>query len=183
MSSSASNNSIPRFIEPRKFSSMDVRLCGTIPESELKRLMSTASLVKSVYADLHFYIDEEGRSVAAGCVKAEVAVQCQRCLDLVTKELDSKVLWAMVWDDADEKALPVRYDPWVVGAEQVDLYSMIEEELLLEIPVVAYHDEMCIDKTQFASSVEDASGTESETTNNPFREALGGLKSSLKEPK
>ena len=47
---------------------------------------------------------------------------------------------AVVGDDDMAKQLPAGLDPWVVEGEQADLWSLVEDELILEIPIVSYHD-------------------------------------------
>ena len=71
--------------------------------------------------------------------------------------------------------MPEYLDPWIVGEGAADFYDMIEEEMLLNLPAVAYHQEPCIDSKLFVSGELVAVKQEK----NPFQ-VLEQLKSSPK---
>jgi uncharacterized protein len=48
-----------------------------------------------------------------------------------------------VRDEENARHLPGSYDPWILTEEQADLYAVLEEEILLNLPYVAYHDTPC----------------------------------------
>jgi uncharacterized protein len=54
-------------------------------------------------------------------------------------ELDVPVALAMVWAEKEIPSLPSRFEGVVVGADPSDLYELVEEELLLALPLVAAH--------------------------------------------
>jgi uncharacterized protein len=61
---------------------------------------------------------------------------------------------------------------------QVDLYAMVEDELLLSLPAVAYHQEACVGPALFSSGepVNEKQGK------NPFQ-ILEQLKGAPKDPR
>ena len=65
---------------------------------------------------------------------------CQRCLEPVSYSVTAHIDVALVWNEDQAKALPGRLDPWLVGEERMVLTDLIEEELLLAMPLVALHD-------------------------------------------
>mgnify|MGYP003338817214 CR=1 FL=1 len=89
--------------------------------------------------DLELGLDDEGYRSITGSIKARAIVQCQRCLGPVALDLAADVALAMVWAEKEIPALPSRYDGIVVGQDPVDLHALIEEELLLAMPLVAAH--------------------------------------------
>lgn len=168
---------IPRIIEPRKFAQQGLRVAGDLPADDLPRLRASVLELGKVSADLQFAIAESKHRLVTGHVQADVSMVCQRCLDPVATQLSSDLALAMVWTQEDAKTLPSAYEPWVVPAEQGDLYDILEEELLLVLPLVAFHDYECIDRSLFVAG--DAPEAEQTKQNNPFQ-VLATLKGSSK---
>lgn len=164
---------VPRFIEPRKFAQHGVQVAGAIPADGLQRLAGVAQAVQAVAVDLQFAVAETKHRVVTGRFDGHVVMQCQRCLESVELHLGGEVSLAMVWSEDDARALPSEYEPWVVAQEQADLYEIIEEELLLALPLVPTHDYDCMDRSALAPKVVVEPGKH----NNPFQ-VLARLKGS-----
>lgn len=171
-----SNKVLPRQGDPRKFAQHGVSLEGVIPVSELPRLLeATEDSGREIQVKLEFIISEERKKVVIGTASADLALVCQRCLEPVTVPVESNISLAVVWDEEAAKALPERFDPWITGEGMADLYEMIEEELLLSLPAVAYHEEPCLDSKLYSSG----KPVEVKKEKNPFQ-VLEQLKSSPK---
>ncbi len=171
-----SNKVLPRQGDPRKFAQHGVSLEGVIPVSELPRVLdATEDSGSEVQVKLEFTISEERKKVVIGSANADLALVCQRCLEPVTVPVESNISLAIVWDEDAAKALPERFDPWITGEGMADLYEMIEEELLLSLPAVAYHEEPCLDSKLYSSG----KPVEVKKEKNPFQ-VLEQLKSSPK---
>ena len=52
----------------------------------------------------------------------------------------SKTRLAIVASDEAARQLPASLDPWIVEGETADLWELVEDDLILEVPVFAYHD-------------------------------------------
>lgn len=171
-----SQKPFPRQGDPRKFAQQGVTLEGFLPVAELPRL---AAVVKdtqgNINVDLVFGINEEGKRVVTGSASGDVSLVCQRCLEPVKVPVECEISLAIVWDEEAAKALPDYLDPWITGEGAADFYEMIEEELLLSLPAVAYHEEPCIDTRLYSSG----RPVEVKETKNPFK-VLEQLKSSPK---
>lgn len=180
MSEGTHLKSIPRQIEPRKFASQEVELTGPIPAEELTRLKSACVGINSVEASVKFFVDDRREKVVKGQVNADLQVQCQRCLEAANLQLMCDVHLAIVWTQEKAKQLPENYDPWVVEEDEADLYSALEEEILLNLPYVVYHDYACVDAKLLHSepaSADEASGIDKA---NPFQ-VLKQLKEKTKK--
>lgn len=177
MSTATENTQLPRLIDPRKFAQQGLSLAGQVPVSELSRL-AEASLRESdvVQADLEFDVDGERHRLITGDASCNLTVTCQRCLEAVEIELKAKLNLAIVWDEERAKQLPKSMDPVILGEGQADLYTIIEDELLLNLPMVSYHKEDCIEQTSFG---EDNTEESAESSSNPFQ-VLEQLKGSPK---
>lgn len=176
MSKAPSENVLPRQVDPRKFAQQRIELQGFIAISALPRLAEAlASSEGEVAVDLAFGINDEGARVLTGTAKAEVYVICQRCLEAMPLALEGELSLAVVWDEEQAKSLPKHLDPWITGEGSADLYEIVEEELLLNLPMVAYHEEACVDVASFSSG----EAEEPEAAPNPFS-VLEQLKGSPK---
>jgi len=94
----------------------------------------------SARVDLELGTDDEGYRSITGRITARAMVQCQRCLGPVALDLAADVSLAMVWAEKEIPALPSRYDGIVVGQDPTDPLELVEEELLLALPLVAAHE-------------------------------------------
>lgn len=94
----------------------------------------------SVDIDLRFYVDAQKLRRIDGKVHATVQVLCQRCLQPMPVEVDSTFAVAAVWSDDDAEQLPRDIDPYIVGEEPQDLRELVEDELIISVPYISYHD-------------------------------------------
>jgi len=158
---------LPKVVEPRKLAQLEAVFQGDIPIGELPRLSDAIVSADKVYAHLTFSIDEEGRKMLEGTVEGQAKIQCQRCMEAMDYTIKADVHLAVVWDEEQAKSLPKHIEPWVVPEPEAELYSILEEELLLALPIVAYHDYPCIDQSLLsAGEPEPDSSNEVE---NPFQ--------------
>lgn len=171
-----SHKQFPRLGDPRKFAQQGVTLEGKLPIAELPRLVDAVEdTAGEIKVELEFGINKEGKRAITGKAHGDVQLVCQRCLEPVSVAIESNISLAIVWDEEMAKSLPEYLDPWIVGEGVADLYEMIEEELLLSLPPVAYHSEPCLDSNLYTSG----KPVEVKETKNPFK-VLEQLKSSPK---
>lgn len=91
---------------------------------------------------------------------------CQRCLELVTLPIHSECSYVVVKEGANTQSLPKGYDVLELGEDPLDLLALIEEELLLALPIVpAHHPEEC---QQPAGLDEPEPSVDEVTRSNPF---------------
>lgn len=136
-----SSSALPRQADLRKLAAASATVAGELGFPALPRLQPL--LLESegkAQVSLVLSQDDEGYRSITGRIAARATVQCQRCLGGLELELDVPVSLAMVWAEKEIPSLPSRYDGIVVGADPVDLYDLVEEELLLALPLVASHE-------------------------------------------
>jgi uncharacterized protein len=148
-------------------------LDGVIPLKGMPRL---AELVHELNGDasvqLEFGVDEFGRKTMAGRISAEVQMRCERCLGEVVVALESDVNVGLVRTENEAKELPEDLEPLVlVKDEPVSLSELVEDELILSLPIAPRHDSKvgCINLDEY--KVEEPQ----EEKKNPFA-ALAALK-------
>jgi uncharacterized protein len=134
------NKKLPTHVDPIRFAENATDLHGALPISNMLRLApSLANNTGDAQVHIQFGMDDRIR-FAKGRVTAELAVQCQRCLEPFVYELNSEFAFGMVATDEKAKELPARYEPVMVSAEGLNIPEMIEEELIINLPIVLMHD-------------------------------------------
>ncbi|GAA5316561.1 MAG: DUF177 domain-containing protein [Candidatus Pelagadaptatus aseana] len=170
---------MPRQLDPRKFAQKQIEIEGPVAFSDMPRV---AELVLNPSAEVHvalaFGMDEQRTRLIKGEITGLAEVTCQRCLESMELPFEAELNLAIVWDEDEAKNLPKRFDPLIVGEGVTDIYTVIEDEILLELPMVSYHDHNCQSKTSFGDEGE-AGEEASSNERNPFQ-ILEQLKGSPK---
>jgi len=176
----SSQQALPQWVDARKFAYQGVQIEGDIDLKSLPRL-ATAVVggAEPVHAALQFALDPARHRVVTGHITAALSVTCQRCLQPMAITVDADLSVAIVATEEKAQQLPKHLEPWLLPdvEEMADLYEVIEDELLLSMPMVAYHDHQCLDKSLYSTgTVQEEKPAESKK-HNPFA-VLGALKQS-----
>lgn len=170
---------LPLTIEPLKYAKAGRKSRGAIDLSEMPRL-SEALHTTDGTADVSmaFDCDEEGRVVIDMSIKAILPLSCQRCLNVYELQIDSEQLLSPVLTPDEAERLPSHLEPFILTGDFLQPVDLIEESLLLEVPIVPMHDpEDCHGAPQ-APVTEEVSVTPEKE--NPFA-VLADLKVSLEQ--
>lgn len=163
---------IPETMDCKKAFVRRVEIAGRVPVDRLKRF--GAMLVDTsgdVDVDMQFVIDEANRKLIQGTVKAAVNVRCQRCLESLAIEVDEALQLAVVESEGLAERLPVEIDAWVTEDPLLHLHNIVEEQLILGMPIVTMHaDGECELAVQPGAEGEasEMAGPESSRKDNPF---------------
>ena len=110
---------------------------------ELANLPRLRPLIKEPYGDvefsLHFAMDEGGIPCVHGEVKAVLVVECQRCMEDMELPVSSKIRLGIASSRAAVERMPDKYEPLLVGNGEISISSIVEDELILALPIVAMH--------------------------------------------
>lgn len=160
---------LPTTLDVRKAAARGVTVSGLLKLSDMGRLREAlASDQGQVEAICAFAKDEERRLTVTVSVDARVEVVCQRCLESMAIEVHSEHALGIVSDDEFARQLPSHLEPWVVEEEQGDLWSLVEDELILSIPFASYHEsEECKQLLKDYSQPAPVDG--GEAVDNPFK--------------
>lgn len=134
---------LPLYIEPRKFADNDTRIGGEIALSNLSRLADyQGASATQVKVELRFYHEEASNNrLVKGSISTELELTCQRCLEPLAFPVDTAVNLVMVWNEEQSLSLPESHDPWLITEDKMSVPALLEDEILLTLPVVALHDE------------------------------------------
>jgi DUF177 domain-containing protein len=155
---------LPRQVDPRKLALQGAHFKGVVPTKDMQRLSAAVeSMAAEAAVELAFSIDESRHVVLEGHFEMDVSCQCQRCLQPVDNRLQGDMLFGVVWKEDRVDVLPKRYDPWLIDSDTADLYGLVEDEILLSLPIVAYHEEnACPGKGRYST------GEFDDDASNPF---------------
>ncbi len=132
---------LPKSVDVRGFADSTRRIQGELDCALCERLLASIdSYQGNVNVDLKFGRDEQGRVLITGAVGARVVMICQRCLEPVVVRLDSEVSLCVITTEAQANQLPDLFEPLTVNDEQVSVIDLVEDELLLALPVVTMHN-------------------------------------------
>lgn len=169
---------LPVHIDPIRMADTRRLLQGSIALSEMARLAeSLQDTDGEVRVSLEFGTDSEGIRFMRGHIQAEVSLECQRCLETMRYPIDSEFSLGIVPDAGEAEALPSHYEPLLVGNEPLFLRDIIEDELLLALPIVAMHPPEDCSVSISSDRQADETRTNAGATDkgNPFA-VLAGLK-------
>jgi len=168
-----STTRIPNSIEPYRLAASAEHLEGDIPLGSMPRVIGVlGEQAGSCRVSLRFGTDPQRLRFIEGNLQASVHMPCQRCLQPVPIDINSEFLLGLVASDEQAAQLPRQYEPVLVENDHLALIPVIEDELLLSLPQVVYHEEgdCPVSRDQLQS------GAEAEMErHNPFS-VLGALK-------
>lgn len=158
-------------------------LLGAWPLAQLPRL--SASLFDPPAADdrvswqARFGQDSPAGSAPQPWLEIEarihVTLQCQRCLQAMQEPLALQRRFLFVATEAEAEALDAdRDDDHLVQVPRLDLLLLVEDELILELPLVPRHEGVCPEPLPFPGA-SDAAEEPADERPNPFA-ALAALR-------
>ena len=129
---------LPELVDPWRMVQARRMFTGTLPLSTLPRLReSLANGEGSAAFEIAFDTDDFGIAFLALQVSARLPLVCQRSLEVFELPVAIHQQLGLIADEADEAGLPERYEPLLVTDAQLRLQDVIEDELILALPVVA----------------------------------------------
>lgn len=84
--------------------------------------------------------DSDNRPYIGGHVQGQLVLECQRCLEDVSEQIDIDFRLVLVKHEDQAKGLP-EDEVLVVDTDSVSLYGIIEDEVMLSLPIVIMHPE------------------------------------------
>ena len=133
---------LPELLDPRRAVALGSSFEGRMEIARLSRLRPLlASTEGSVGYRLSFGKDERGYGVVTGRVVGELRLRCQRCNDAMILPVDSALSLALTEGLDEAGALPDDHDPLLLDGRLMRSSELIEDELLLAVPVVPRHPE------------------------------------------
>jgi uncharacterized protein len=167
--------------EIRKLAALETIYQGDLKVAQLTRFtQALADDVGSVSYILKMGFNDERLPVIDGQVSGLVKLECQRCLQPTDWSFESSFTVAIVWDEERAKHVVSGTEVIVAPDGMVELLAILEDELLICLPIVAYHPEgVCAMKSGYVSTSDDVVIVEPTGEDSPFKvlQNLKNLKS------
>ncbi len=133
---------IPASLDCRKAFVRRAEIQGTVPVTALARFSALlVEPVGQVSVAMHFDLDDSYRKVITGSVRVLATVACQRCLEPLDVLIHEPLNLAVVESEGLAQRLPTELDAWITEDPMLSLHDMVEEQLILGMPIVAAHPE------------------------------------------
>ena len=173
----------PRKLDVEAFAAQAASLEGDWPAHSLSRLANAAApeVPAADWPMIHWTLTGEKREPRRGVVEtwlnlqasATAALTCQRCLQPVQEQLNLSRWFQFVRDEDEAAALDIDSEDDVLAlSRSFDAIELIEDELLLSLPLVPRH-EIC--PVPLSQLVDDLPHAQDDERPNPFA-ALAALK-------
>ena len=126
-----------KLLDVEEFASRQAVLTGFVEAAAMKRLLQIATTPpRAIAYRIEFARDASGRPRVSGRVDATVRVMCQRCLCDFDWHCETSIDAAIVGDEYEEVD---GQDAVVATDGRITLETVIEDELLLELPSAPVH--------------------------------------------
>lgn len=166
-----SKSPIPSYVDTRKVFLQDGKLIGSIDFVRMKRFEECLLENEgNVQVELEFSTNKSKQRVIIGKLLASAPVACQRCLEAVQIDLEDSFTLALVRQESDIAKLEGSLDPWICEDHKLDVAALIEEQLLLCLPIVSSHDDKnCLTNLGYnEQNVAALTGAAADSSKNPF---------------
>jgi uncharacterized protein len=142
-----------------------------VPLAELPRLRSQLASVDGIVRGRVHFTRESGFVVADLTLSGAATLTCQRCLGTLTEPVASSVRVALITAEADASRVPEHLEPVLAPGGRTTVGELVEEELLLALPIVPLHDDAagdCIVSVGESVATVAVSEVPEQTTQKPF---------------
>jgi uncharacterized protein len=145
-----------------------------VPLAELPRLRAQlASVAGEVHGRVHFR-RMAGVAVAELTLNGTARLVCQRCLETMEVGVEAATEVGFVATEADVSRVPEELEPVLAPDGRISIGELVEEELLLTLPIVPLHAET--DACAVAPAAPLANDGREEETQKPFQQLAELLK-------
>lgn len=134
---------LPKTLDPIRVAKQGAHLEGQLSLHLCERLQAIcdqADLQARVIMDLNMDIKANVPFIR-GNITTTVNMICQRCNKPMQYDLDIPFSLCPMASEKQAKNLPSEYEPLMVHDEQVIVSEMIEDEILLALPMIPRHED------------------------------------------
>ncbi len=138
---------LPKLIDPIRLAKKQTHITGIVSLNDLPRIVGMSIEGDgAVEVDLSLAVDDRFIPFIQGRLTANLNLTCQRCMQPMRYEVCHTFCLSPVESDAQCEKLPERYEGIQMEKGMLSLFTLVEDELLLCVPIVAKHEksECCI---------------------------------------
>jgi DUF177 domain-containing protein len=148
---------LPDIIRPLHLAETRQILSGHLPLEKMSRLATVLRNPQDCVAvELEFGIDEQKIRYARGHLQTTLDLTCQRCFMSMPLAVNSELTMGFITTLDEADLLPESYEPVLVQESGCSLLELVEDELLLSLPLVVRHKESeCQIKQDYIAAYDD----------------------------
>ena len=165
-------NKLPDFIDPIYSVNHNKRFNGRVNQSRLKRLVEVVGDAdREVDVQIEFFYDKALRFPAFTMkIETSLNLQCQRSLESFDLPVATDMKGVFTETLALTQDLPADVEVYELDGEKISLFELVEEELLLTVPMAPVDESRSLPEFKGASQKTDAEnqqGDVDDTTQKP----------------
>jgi uncharacterized protein len=126
------------FIQPRKLANKNGELRYNWKVEEFSRL---DGLLYSNQGEINVHLvgrhDERRRCLVEANITANVQLECQTSFEPIDYQVNTKIVYCTVTSEEQIVDLDEEYEALLIEDGQVDIKQVIEDELILSLPIIA----------------------------------------------
>ncbi|WP_058913976.1 23S rRNA accumulation protein YceD [Entomohabitans teleogrylli] len=133
---------LPLTLDPVRTAQKRLDYEGIYTPEQVERVAeSVVSVDSDVECAMSFAVDSQRLAVIRGDARVSVTLTCQRCGQPLSHQVYTQYCFSPVRSDDQAEALPEAYEPIEVNEfGEIDLLAMVEDEIIISLPVVPVHD-------------------------------------------
>lgn len=150
---------LPLRIEPKRLARAGETIAGQYAIHGMQRLGELLhDTTGKVTFRLEFSFDDERNiPLIKGGIEALVNIPCQRCLAGMAFKISNPVYLGITTSRTGSLALPEECEPLQLEEESIALQGLIEDELILALPISAMHNTDECKATELLNAINDKS--------------------------
>lgn len=113
-----------------------------VPLAELPRLRSRIAGISGSVRGTARFGQQSGFAVVELSLAGSARLQCQRCMQAMELGIESTTHVALILAEADAADVPEEREPVLALEGRISAGELVEEELLLALPIVPLHEEL-----------------------------------------
>jgi uncharacterized protein len=132
----------PQFVDPKRLAATRDVISGTFNVADMPRVKDLLSRTTGCLEfELTFDKDHRNRVLVTGHYRCPTLImQCQRCLQVIEIEVESKVKVTLLTDEDEAVQLAKDVEPLIVSGKELSLVDFFEDELILALPLAPRHE-------------------------------------------
>jgi uncharacterized protein len=113
-----------------------------VPLAELSRLKARIPGIGGSVRGAVRFGRQSKFAVAELALAGKATLQCQRCMQPMELPIESTTHVALIFAEADAAEVPEELEPVLARSGSISTGELVEEELLLALPIVPLHEEL-----------------------------------------
>lgn len=137
------SNDLPLHFDPVLFAKRGRQFAGSIPVQDMPRIMEIApNSDGEFYVTMTFSTSSLLFPMVKGTIEGKIVQSCQRCMGDAAIPISGEFQLLLVTPNAVELASEEGHEIFEYNEPQISTGTLIEDEIILSMPIVAKHSEM-----------------------------------------